>query len=273
MSAMFVARNTGGTVEFDQPLKFNTVPFFLDGINYSPETGTFTLLRPGIYAFNWWVNLQSAVTASGSAFALVTSSGAQYFGTSDSKSGQITGTAVLEVADTGPVTATLRYFGTNFAVLSEIAPIKAGATVTHIPQPAFGARFRQNGGVIAVSPTFSTVELNLTTIARAVSLIPANTITITRSGIYRVEAFLTGTSSVSTWITVQVAVNGSGTVPVLRQTQDVILNVPVTFAISGFASLDANSALTLEIASSAPLSFTFSPNNTAALLSVQQAGF
>lgn len=90
----------GAPIDFNQPITLaNEDP----SITYA--AGVFSFTNPGIYLVEWFVVVQSALTTSGPKFSLVATTGALtpvvYPSTSSFKTGTLSGSAIVEIIQSG----------------------------------------------------------------------------------------------------------------------------------------------------------------------------
>lgn len=99
-----------------------------DSVSYNSASGTITLLQPGRYEFDWWVDTQSSASSNGVGFVLVSSQGDVLVGNSPIKTGEVVGVGILVVSDV-PVTVELRNNRTAKVYYPTIVPVKATLVV------------------------------------------------------------------------------------------------------------------------------------------------
>lgn len=71
--ALQIQRSVSGSVAQVANVIFNTTLTSLGNISYDNTTGIITLQEPGTYKFDWLVATQTAPTANGLGFSLVSS--------------------------------------------------------------------------------------------------------------------------------------------------------------------------------------------------------
>lgn len=120
LSTNNIATNTN--VIFD-----NTI--LTDGnISYDGVTGVVTFNEVGVYQVNWWVATQSQNGGSGNIFAIRTSQNDDIEGTSATKTGEITGFALIDVTEAG-VTMSLVNSSDYTVYAPTTLPVKAGISI------------------------------------------------------------------------------------------------------------------------------------------------
>ncbi|MDR0405524.1 MAG: hypothetical protein LBH54_01880, partial [Clostridiales bacterium] len=145
-------RAVGGIAEAGANVVWDAVLSESGGIGYDADTGVVTLQEPGRYEFHWWVATQAANAANGIVFTLTSSQGDTVIGNSPAKTGEVTGTAVLEIPS-APVSVTLKNESGGAVFYSAVVPAKAALTVVGdtAAVPSYGA-FRhdpsEGGGYI-----------------------------------------------------------------------------------------------------------------------------
>ncbi|HWP79093.1 MAG TPA: peptidase G2 autoproteolytic cleavage domain-containing protein [Candidatus Acidoferrum sp.] len=111
----------GNTVLFDTTL------FETGDISYDDATGVITLSVRGRYAIDWWVATQPARSASGAIFAISVSGGGKVSGCSPFKTGQVSGSAVIEVSSPPAAVTLVNEGAAEFYYAA--APVKASLFV------------------------------------------------------------------------------------------------------------------------------------------------
>lgn len=124
-------RSSEGILDLDADVIFDTVTLSTGDISYDSVTGLITLLEVGRYKFDWLVAAQSSLSTNGVGFALASSQGDVIVGNSPTKTGEVVGTAIIEVS-APPVTVTLRNNSNAPVFYSGIVPVKSLMTVMGI---------------------------------------------------------------------------------------------------------------------------------------------
>lgn len=146
-----IERLVDGTVGVNDNVIFDSIVVISDSVSYNSTTGTITLLQPGRYEFDWWVDTQSSASSNGVGFALVSSQGDLLVGNSPIKTGEVVGVAILVVNEV-PVTVELKNNSTAEVYYPTIVPVKATLVV-------IGGE--GSGGTGPTGPTGATAPLNL----------------------------------------------------------------------------------------------------------------
>ncbi len=122
----------GGNVLFDQ------VAYTEGNIGYDGSTGIITIGEAGQYIINWWIASQSSLSAVGAAFAIQSSQGDVLIGASPTKTGNVTGVSVINVAEV-PVTVSLSNVSAASFYYSSVVPVKASLAISKINSAEAGA--------------------------------------------------------------------------------------------------------------------------------------
>lgn len=270
MNVLSVARTVGGAVASSSNVFFDKVLFNSGGIGYDTQTGLVSLNELGVYTFYWWVSVQGATNAAGTSFVLTSTQGDEFWGESEAKLGQVSGNGVIQMSGSTPVTVALRYTGGNLAMLSPNAAVKAALLVTFEQVHSFGALGR-TGGVLDLTPVPQVVPLSVpSAAARNVDFVSQpNAIVFTESGEYRIDVFATGMTTAPAAIMLEVTLNGA-VVPSLSQRLISAGGQTVTFAFTGYLSVNKGYSLMLQMTAFENVQFTFAPQNMSAMLNVQR---
>lgn len=146
-----IERLVDGTVGVNDNVIFDSIVVISESVSYNSATGTITLLQPGRYEFDWWVDTQSSASSNGVGFALVSSQGDLLVGNSPIKTGEVVGVAILVVNEV-PVTVELKNNSTAEVYYPTIVPVKATLVV-------IGGE--GSGGTGPTGPTGATAPFNL----------------------------------------------------------------------------------------------------------------
>lgn len=145
--ALQIQRSVSGSVAQGANIIFNTTLTSLGNISYDNTTGIITLQEPGTYKFDWLVATQTAPTANGLGFSLVSSQGDAIIGNSPIKTGEVVGFGIIEVS-VSPVTVELKNNNTTGIYYSNIVPIAASLVVVS-----------QAEEIVAANPNIETTSL------------------------------------------------------------------------------------------------------------------
>ena len=136
-AAMQIGRSTGGMVASAGNVIFDMYIYSEGDISYNSVTGVIILNEAGRYILSWWVATQSSTSISGAAFALLSSQGDFVEGASPLKSGEVIGTAIIEITS-APVTISLINSSAAAFYYPSAIPVKASLTVIRNDTPATG---------------------------------------------------------------------------------------------------------------------------------------
>lgn len=145
--ALQIQRSVSGSVAQGANVIFNTTLTSLGNISYDNTTGIITLQETGTYKFDWLVATQTAPTANGLGFSLVSSQGDAIIGNSPIKTGEVVGFGIIEVS-VSPVTVELKNNNTTVIYYSNIVPIAASLVVVS-----------QAEEIVAANPNIETTSL------------------------------------------------------------------------------------------------------------------
>jgi len=124
-----LTNSSGGTVETGGAVEFDTVETnTLQGVSYAATTGTLTFNQVGTYLINWWVGIENAQAAEVLSFALSLNGTDVQTSYSDIGSGQMFGTAIVQVTSIGSTLSLMNRSGA--AVTFVTAAGQGGLTVT-----------------------------------------------------------------------------------------------------------------------------------------------
>ena len=146
-----IERLVDGTVGVNENVIFDSIVVISDSVSYNSATGTITLLQPGRYEFDWWVDTQSSASSNGVGFALVSSQGDILVGNSPIKTGEVVGVGIIVVTE-APVTVELKNNSTESVYFPTIVPVKSSLVV-------IGGEGEGETG--PTGPTGATAPLNL----------------------------------------------------------------------------------------------------------------
>lgn len=134
-TALLLERSAAGTVNAADPVLFDDIQYTAGDIQYDPLSGVITFERVGRYSLHWWIATQSAAPSSNAIFALSCSQGEFIQGNSPSRTGQVGGMAVLEIAAVPATLALLNATTSSFYYCSSV-PVKASLLITQQPDAA-----------------------------------------------------------------------------------------------------------------------------------------
>ena len=121
--------SSGGTVATNCAVEFDTVETnTLQGVSYAATTGTLTINQVGTYLINWWVGIENAQPAEVLAFALSLNGTDVQTSYSDIGSGQMFGTAIVQVTAIGSTLSLINRSGASVTFVT--AEGQGGLTVT-----------------------------------------------------------------------------------------------------------------------------------------------
>ncbi len=127
--ALQIERTLSGNVASGESLIFESMTHVTGNISYDNATGGIIFMEPGRYIVNWFIIMQSADYAAGTVFTLSSPDGGTITGNSNTKTGEVVGTGILEVS-TVPITFTLQNAGAGNCYFSDDVPVKALLVVT-----------------------------------------------------------------------------------------------------------------------------------------------
>lgn len=271
-AALYAERRAAGSVSNGEAVAFETVVHLTgDTIGYNPLSGEISIQGPGENTFYWWVAPQNATSADGTRFALTSPEHGDFFAGAESKNGQISGSAVIQLFSGASATFAVRYLGDGEAFFAQRLPVKGAVLVFGPFVDAFGAKLNL-GGSMTLSPLPAQVPLPATTgVFSHVDNTIENTIRILLAGAYRVEATVAGYTTEGADVTVEVRINGVPYAP-LTQSLRCVANTAVTFSFFNYTFLNAGTELTLWMYASQPVTFSTLPNS-AFLLGVRREEF
>ncbi|ADY56328.1 hypothetical protein Sgly_2035 [Syntrophobotulus glycolicus DSM 8271] len=164
--ALQIQRLAGGNIGATEAVLFDTVVYSAGNILYDPLTGIITFQKPGRYFVNWSVATQTAILPTGIIFALSSSQGEFLQGNSPLKTGEVTGTGIINVV-AAPVTLSLvNAVGNNIYYASQL-PIKADLIIFS----------DTSGGLADTSACFSMAQL-AHIIEQLIVLYPTSTMSV-----------------------------------------------------------------------------------------------
>ena len=126
--ALQIVRAASGSVAVGANVLFDSIVFSAGNISYNAATGVITFNEAGRYVINWWVATQSSASTNGTVFALSTSQGDFLEGTSATKTGEVSGIGIIEIA-AAPVTMALVNASTAEFFLPSTVPLKAALMI------------------------------------------------------------------------------------------------------------------------------------------------
>lgn len=129
---MQIERQSGGMVNSNDNVVFESILNSAGNITYNTATGVMTFLTAGRYVLSWWAATQSSASVQGVVFALVTSAGEVLKGNSPTKTGEVSGIGIIEVV-TPPLTVSLINASGDKVNFASIVPVKAMLLVNQTP--------------------------------------------------------------------------------------------------------------------------------------------
>ena len=130
-------KNTGGQVNTDENVIFETVESIYGSVSYDDTTGIITINQTGRYFVNWWVATQSFLGSGAASFSLVSSQGDEIAGNSPLKTGEVVGVALIQV-DAAPITFSLVNTTANAVRYSIFSEDKASLVLGEITEQTEG---------------------------------------------------------------------------------------------------------------------------------------
>jgi|AGTN01.3.fsa_nt_gi hypothetical protein len=179
----------GNSVISGDNVPFDNIMFRDGDILYDPATGVITFNESGRYIIQWWVAQQASASISGAAFAISSSQGDLIEGNSPSKTAEVVGMGIVNVA-TPPVTCSLLNIGTSTAYYSAAVPIKSMLTVMQDDivngiVPAYGTFYNITTGTV-IPPT-GTILLTQTQSPVVGMSLANNVVTVNEAGTYLID--------------------------------------------------------------------------------------
>lgn len=115
---------------------------YMDGdISYNSNTGEITITKPGRFIVHWWLATQSSASQTGACFGLAANAGPNQIGNSPTKTGEISGFGMFNVAESTPVAFSLKnlsqqtfYFSSQTSIKGSIIVVETIEEIT----PAYG---------------------------------------------------------------------------------------------------------------------------------------
>ncbi|WP_185967683.1 collagen-like protein [Clostridium sp. HBUAS56010] len=126
--ALQIERISNGSVLVDSNVLFDTTIYSAGNISYDALTGEITFNEPGRFYIDWWVASQSSFSTNGAVFALSSSEGDFLEGNSPTRTGQVVGVGIIDIA-TAPATLSLVNASTHVVFYSSYVPVKATLVV------------------------------------------------------------------------------------------------------------------------------------------------
>lgn len=125
--ALQIERTQPGSVDIGENVVFDSVLYSSGDIDYDPSTGVMTFPTPGRFVLSWNVSTQTSMGSSGVVFAVVLGGNA-VISSSPSKTGQVSGTAIVDI-ETAPASVFLANDGGGSCFYSTTGPVTASLTI------------------------------------------------------------------------------------------------------------------------------------------------
>ncbi|SHI27980.1 hypothetical protein [Clostridium intestinale] len=122
--ALQIERLAGGNIDSGSNVIFDNIVYSSGNISYNPANGVITFNEAGRYVLDWWVTTQTSTSPGFVVFSAVSSQGDNLEGNSPTKTGEVVGVGIVDVAS-APVTLTIDYTGSGTAILGTSVPVKA----------------------------------------------------------------------------------------------------------------------------------------------------
>lgn len=123
-------RAGGGFIEDTATLGFDSVAESSENISYDSGTGIITINRIGVYDIKWSVATQSAGNVPSIVFAVQTQNSGTFQGSSQVKTGEISGSATVVVDDANlPLSLWIENQSGQRVYLADYLPVKASLTI------------------------------------------------------------------------------------------------------------------------------------------------
>lgn len=235
-----IQKTSAGSVQVDAQVDFDTVITSLGDVTYDTGSGVITFNRVGRYLINWWIATRSSLSANEIVFSLVSSQGDDIIGNSPIKTGEVYGTAIINV-ETAPATLSLINQSLAEIFYSTQVPVKATMTIVEQPVgPTTGSIIPINSSYMYIYNDSENDSYDINTIIPVESTLENVTLSARLTGI-DIDPTFTGTLHYSIYTT-----------PLGSSTETLVLTGDFTPTINETTPIDtilvANSDVSIPIA-------------------------